>query len=96
MANLGWDEVRLPAPVFEGDTIYSRSKVLAARESRSRPEVGVVTVATEGYNSDATVVCSFTRTLLVYKRAFAPGDAAVRPSEASLPDVAPGEQAAEV
>ena len=39
-ANLGWDEVRLPAPVFEGDTIYSESEVLEVRESRSRPEVG--------------------------------------------------------
>jgi acyl dehydratase len=95
MANLGWDEVRLPAPVFEGDTIYSRSKVLSARESRSRPEAGVVTVATEGYNSDATVVCSFRRTVLVYKREFAPGGAPARPAETSLPDVAPDERPAE-
>ena len=42
MANLGWDEVRLPHPVFEGDTIYSRSEVLSLRESRSRPNVGMV------------------------------------------------------
>src|SRR5918998_6814408 len=49
-ANLGWDEVRLPAPVFEGDTIYSRSEVLEKRESRSRPNVGIVTVSTTGYN----------------------------------------------
>ncbi len=40
-ANLGWDEVKLPAPVFEGDTIYSRSEVLEKRESRSRPDVGI-------------------------------------------------------
>ena len=39
-ANLGWDEVRLPNPVFEGDTIYSRSEVFEKRESRSRPDVG--------------------------------------------------------
>jgi itaconyl-CoA hydratase len=39
-ANLGWDEIRLPAPVFEGDTIYSRSEVLKKRGSRSRPGVG--------------------------------------------------------
>ena len=45
-ANLGWDEVRLPNPVFEGDTVYSRSEVLEMRESRSRPDVGVVTVRT--------------------------------------------------
>jgi acyl dehydratase len=92
MANLGWDEVRLPAPVFEGDTIYSRSKVLSARESRSHPEVGVVTVATEGYNSEATVVCSFKRTLMVYRRDSAPGRGLLRPPETSLPDVAPGER----
>ena len=48
-ANMGWDEVRMPNPVFEGDTIYSRSKVLALRESKSRPSLGLVTVATEGY-----------------------------------------------
>ena len=71
-ANLGWDEVRLPAPVFEGDTIYSESEVLEVRESRSRPNVGVVTVATRGYNQDGVVVITFRRTLLVYKRAHAP------------------------
>ncbi|MGQ0700263.1 MAG: MaoC family dehydratase [Panacagrimonas sp.] len=67
-ANLGWDEVRLPHPVFEGDTLYSRSEVLEKRESRSRPDVGVVTVRTEGYNQDGVVVISFRRTLLVYRR----------------------------
>jgi acyl dehydratase len=41
-ANLGWDEVGLPNPDFEGDTIYSRSEVLEKRESRSRPDVGIV------------------------------------------------------
>ena len=51
-ANLGWDEVRLPHPVFEGDTIYSQSEVLEKRESRSRPNVGIVTVKTSGYNHD--------------------------------------------
>ena len=45
MANLGWDEVRLPAPVFEGDTIYSDSEVLEVRDSKSRENVGIVTVA---------------------------------------------------
>jgi itaconyl-CoA hydratase len=72
MANLGWDEVRLPAPVFEGDTIYSRSEVLECRESRSRPEVGIVTVHTTGFNHEGTVVITFKRTLLVYKRGRGP------------------------
>ena len=71
-ANLGWDEVRLPAPVFEGDTIYSRSEVLQRRESRSRPDVGIVVVRTTGYNQDGTTVIEFKRTVMVYKRDHAP------------------------
>jgi acyl dehydratase len=80
-ANLGWDEVRLPHPVFEGDTIYSHSKVLEARPSRSRPEVGVVTVQTTGFNQDGVVVISFKRTLLVYKRGQGPQIPRLRPAE---------------
>ena len=72
MANLGWDEVRLPAPVFEGDTIYSQSEVLSCRESKSRPEVGIVEVKTTGFNQEGTAVITFRRTLLVYKRDHAP------------------------
>ncbi len=71
-ANLGWEEVRLPAPVFEGDTIRSRSVVLAARESKSRPTLGIVTVQTEGYNQHDQAVIRYSRTLLVYKRGFGP------------------------
>jgi itaconyl-CoA hydratase len=71
-ANLGWDEVRLPAPVFEGDTIYSSSEVLEKRESKSRENVGVVAVKTSGYNQDGTIVITFKRTVLVYKRGHAP------------------------
>ncbi len=72
MANLGWDEVRLPNPVFEGDTIYSQSEVLSKRESKSRPNVGIVTVKTTGYNQNGTVVITFNRTVMVYKRGMAP------------------------
>ena len=72
LANLGWDEVRLPHPVFEGDTIYSQSEVLAKRESQSRPNVGIVTVKTTGYNQDGQVVITFKRTIMVYKRGCAP------------------------
>lgn len=78
-ANLGWDEVRLPAPVFEGDTIYSQSEVLHVRDSKSRPNVGIVTVRTLGFNQDGTVVISFNRTLLVYRRGMAPTIPEVRP-----------------
>ena len=71
-ANLGWDEVRLPAPVFEGDTIYSRSEVLEKRESKSRPNVGIVTVKTTGYNQEGTVVITFNRTVMVYRQGHVP------------------------
>jgi acyl dehydratase len=71
-ANLGWEAVRLPHPVFEGDTIYSQSEVLATRESRSRPAVGVVSVQTTGYTHEGVVVITFKRTLMVYKRGQAP------------------------
>jgi len=71
-ANLGWDEVRLPAPAFEGDTIYSQSEVLEKRESRSRPNVGIVTVETTGYNQDGRTVITFKRTIMVYRRGHAP------------------------
>jgi len=72
MANLGWQDVRLPNPVFEGDTIYSRSEVLETRESKSRPNVGIVTVRTTGYNQDGTTVIEFTRTVMVYRRGHTP------------------------
>ncbi|MCP4427973.1 MAG: MaoC family dehydratase [Chloroflexi bacterium] len=70
--NLGWDEVRLPAPVYEGDTIYAQSEVLRMRESKSRPNRGIVTVKTMGYNQDGVVVLTFKRTIMVYKRGQAP------------------------
>ena len=77
--NRGWDEVRLPAPVFEGDTIYAQSEVLETRESRSRPHQGIVKLRTIGYNQDGVVVISFTRTILVYKQGHAPLMARPRP-----------------
>jgi itaconyl-CoA hydratase len=81
MANLGWDEVRLPNPVFEGDTIYSRSEVLECRASRSRPEVGIVTVRTTGFNHEGTVVITFKRSVLVYRRGRGPTIPRIEPSE---------------
>jgi itaconyl-CoA hydratase len=71
-ANLGWDEIRLPAPVFEGDTIYSRSEVIEKRGSRSRPNVGIVRVKTTGYNQEGETVITFLRTVMVYRRDHAP------------------------
>ena len=71
-ANLGWDEVRLPNPVFEGDTIYSESSVLDKRESETRPEVGIVTVRTTGKNQDGVEVITFRRIVMVYKKGVGP------------------------
>ena len=81
-ANLGWDEVRLPAPVFEGDTIYSRSEVLEKPESRSRPNVGIVVVKTTGYNQAGETVIEFKRTVMVYKRDHAPKISRPAPGDA--------------
>jgi acyl dehydratase len=71
IANLGWDKVRLSAPVFAGDTIYAESEVLAVRESRSRPGQGIVTVRTTGKKADGTVFMTFERSILVPKRGHA-------------------------
>ncbi len=79
MANLGWDDVRLPHPVFEGDTIYSRSEVLDMRESKSRPAVGLVRVKTTGVNQHGTPVLEFTRTFMVYKSGHVPDRTSVGP-----------------
>jgi itaconyl-CoA hydratase len=72
MANLGWDEVRLPHPLFEGDTVYSVSEVIETRESRSRPNVGIVTVRTTGFNQDGIPVITFRRAVMVYRHGGGP------------------------
>lgn len=74
VANLGWDEIRLTHPLFPGDTLYAESEVLDKRESASRPQQGVVTVKTIGKNQHGDIVCSFKRTMLVWKRGFGPMD----------------------
>ena len=80
-ANLGWEEVTLPNPVYEGDTIYSRSEVLESRESRSRQNIGIVTVKTTGHNQNGETVITFKRTVMVYKRGHAPQIPRPRPDE---------------
>lgn len=70
VANLGWDNIRLSHPVFCGDTLYAESEVLEKRESASRPEQGIVTVKTTGKNQHGDVVCTFNRTMLIWKRGF--------------------------
>ncbi|MGE4337425.1 MAG: MaoC family dehydratase [Pigmentiphaga sp.] len=72
MTNLGWHDVRLPAPAFEGDTIYSESRIESLRPSNSRPEVGVVAIRTQGYTQEGIVVIEFIRAVLMYRRGMAP------------------------
>ena len=72
VANLGWDDVKLPHPLFEGDTVRSRSEVLEARASKSRPNVGIVRVKTTGMNQDGKTVIEFTRTFMIWKRGHVP------------------------
>jgi itaconyl-CoA hydratase len=78
MANLGWDEVKLPHPVFVGDTIYSRSEILETRASKSRANVGIVRAKTTGFNQDGVVVIEFARTFMVYRRGHVPSIPRVR------------------
>jgi itaconyl-CoA hydratase len=70
---LGWDEIKLPNPLFEGDTLYSESEVLDVRESHSRPQWGIVKFRSRGIKQDGTVVMEYTRSVMVWKRANAPG-----------------------
>ena len=65
IANLGWDNVRLPNPVFVGDTLHAETTIVAKRRSESRPERGIVTVETSGVNQRGEVVISFTRTFML-------------------------------
>lgn len=68
VANLGWKEIRLTAPVFPGDTLYAESEVLELRESKSRPTQGIVTTRTRAFKQDGTMVMEFVRMSLVPRR----------------------------
>ncbi len=74
IANLGWDKVKMPAPVFNGDTLYAESEVLAVRESKSRPTQGIVTIKTTGFKQGGVEVISFERNMLIPKRGHAVDD----------------------
>jgi acyl dehydratase len=67
-ANLGWGDIKLPKPVFAGDTIWAESEITAKRESQSNPSVGIVSMRCRGINQRHEVVVEFTRTFMVYKR----------------------------
>lgn len=72
MTNLGWSEITIPAPAYEGDTIYSESTILSLRESLKRPAIGIVEIRTIACNQDGVVVLAFTRTVMMYRRGHAP------------------------
>lgn len=74
VANLGWNDVKLTGPVFVGDTIYAESEVLSIRESKSRPNQGIVSISSRGLNQRGEVVISFERTMLIPKRGHAVDD----------------------
>lgn len=74
IANLGWSEIKLQAPVFPGDTIYAESEVLDKRESKSRPNQGIVSVRTKGIKADGTQFMTFDRSVLIPKQGFGVGD----------------------
>lgn len=67
-ANLGWTDIRLPNPVYAGDTLWAESEVLDTRESRSKASVGIVSVRTRGINQRREVVVEYRRSFMVYKR----------------------------
>ena len=74
IANLGWTDIVMPAPVFNGDTLYAESEVLDKRESKSRPTQGIVTIETRARKADGTLVMTFKRTMLIPKRGHAVED----------------------
>jgi acyl dehydratase len=67
VANLGWSDIKLPKPVYAGDTLWAESEVTAVRESRSRPSCGIVSVRTRGVNQRAEVVIEFARSFMVFR-----------------------------
>ncbi|WP_250528468.1 MaoC family dehydratase [Caballeronia sp. GAWG2-1] len=68
VANLGWNEVRFPQPLFHGDTVHARSIVLEMRESKSRPATGIVTFVHEAFNQRNELVATCTRAALMKKK----------------------------
>ena len=74
IANLGWTDIVLPHPLYVGDTLYAESEVLEKRESKSRPNDGIVTVQTTGKSQDGTIVASYKRSALIPKKGHAVED----------------------
>ena len=78
---LGWDEVKLPNPLFEGDTLYADAEVLDTRESKSRKGWGIVKVRQRGFKPDGTVVLVMVRSFMIPTRAAAPRRSAPSPRD---------------
>jgi itaconyl-CoA hydratase len=68
VANLAWTDIKLPAPVFVGDTLWAESEILSVRASNSRPDAGIVGMRTRGINQRREVVVEFQRTFLLARR----------------------------
>ncbi|MGH7706558.1 MAG: MaoC family dehydratase [Vulcanimicrobiaceae bacterium] len=79
LANLGWTDIVLPNPLFNGDTLYAQSEILSKRESSTRPYAGIVEAKSTGYKQDGTIVIEFKRTMMVYKRGHGPQAIIPRP-----------------
>ena len=77
IANLGWEEILLPHPVFVGDTLWGESLVVAKRESESRPYAGIVTFRHELINQRDEIVCECKRVGLMLKRPIPAAEAAM-------------------
>jgi acyl dehydratase len=77
--NLEWTDIKLPSPVFVGDTIWAESEILGKRESKSDPNHGIVTLRSRGINQRGEVVCEYRRTFMIQKSS-APEAAPVFPS----------------
>jgi itaconyl-CoA hydratase len=71
IANLGWTDIRLPAPVFVGDTLWAESEILDLRGSASRPEAGIVSMRSRGVNQRGEVVIEYLRTFMILRRSAA-------------------------
>lgn len=69
---LGWDQITLPHPLFAGDTLYSESEALEKRESKSKPQFGIIKVRTRGIQQEGKIVIDYARSVMVWKRKHAP------------------------
>ncbi|HEX2997375.1 MAG TPA: MaoC family dehydratase, partial [Anaerolineales bacterium] len=68
VANLGYDKIVHPHPVFHGDTVYAESEIVEKRESKSRPEAGIVRIKCTGRKPDGTIVVEFERTVMFLRK----------------------------